>query len=105
MADILAAGSEEAVLLAAQEGHEVVVEPAAAVVTGVNYEGFTVTVFAKCLGVELTVAGGVHALDVHIANLAAGEFLHHFLPLAHPALVKERSVRCGGSDKEFLLLA
>ena len=57
MAYVLAPWREQAVLLAAQESDKVVVQPAAAVVTGVNYKGIGIAVLAKSLGVKFPEAG------------------------------------------------
>ena len=82
-------------------------QPAAAVVADVHDEGLLVAQLAQHTRVDLAEALRVHRLDVHIAHLAAGVFVHELLAVLHPARVELRCfcARVVGLDIGLVFLA
>ena len=79
-------------------------QPAAAVVAGIDNKGVAVAVFSKGLGIDLPKAGGVHASDMDISDPSAGEFLNPLFIAPYPAKVIPFGIAaCRGDDDVFLL--
>ena len=93
------------IFLSVQEGGQVVVQPAAAVVAGIHDQGIAGSVLAEGLGIDLAEAGGVHPAHVDIAHAAAGKLLHALLVIAYPPLIEGLGIIGAGGDEYILLLA
>ena len=78
------------VLLAAEQGAQVVVQPAAAVVAFIDDDGLAVAVLvAEQFTIDGAERWAVHFLDMDIGQLTAREAVHQGTVAVHPALVEQ----------------
>ena len=68
-------------------------QPSATVMSCVDDEGTCCTVFSESLGVYVSEAWGIHALNVYISYFSAGHFIYFRFTLTYPSLVQESVVR------------
>ena len=73
--------------------------PAAAVEAFVDDEGLLAEVVEQ-VALELLVGARVHGADVQVADLAAGELVHHGPAAVHPAVVLQVGLGSGGERLE-----
>ncbi len=85
----LPAGIEGQILVPAEQGRQLVVQVAPAVEAGIHDERLLAALAAQDFRERVAVTLVVHAADVDIAELAAGEFVHLLPPGLDPALVEE----------------
>ena len=89
-ADNLAMRHERLVLLAAEQGAQVVVQPASAVVAFIDDDSLAVAVLvAEQFTIDGAERRAVHLLDMDIGQLAAREAVHQSTVAVHPALVEQ----------------
>ena len=87
--DILPARHETLVLFTTQQGCQVIVQPASAVMTGIHNHRFFVTATSQQFGVDFAETFTVHAFNVYISDLAAGQFIHFLAAVFYPTFVQQ----------------
>ena len=77
------------VALSAQEGFEVVVQPASTVETGIHHQALAIKIFAQDFIKNVPERTIVHALNVHITQGATAQAMHLVLHALHPTGVHQ----------------
>ena len=94
-ADVALARHEVVVEASAEQGAEVVVQPAATIVALVHDDGAAVAVtVAEQVAVNLAEAVAIHGLDMDVGHLSAGQAVYQLAVAVDPALVDERAELC-----------
>ena len=88
--DVLSARNEALIFLSVQEGYQVIMQPATAIVTCIYDDSFfDAVLFAQQFAVYSTETGTVHSFDMYISNTAVGQFVYQLAVSFYPSLVEQ----------------